>query len=139
MSNDLASTIQCKIITPINSSHHIRIDETSHIQNQRAHYAVGDTGVLTTDQVDQLGGNINITYYTLFNKKYIPTNIKNKKKAVEDIVKKLFKLQNKDSMKFILYNKDTNNKSNKLESYMAYRNKQSKKYKYRVQFIKSFE
>ena len=139
MSNDLASTIQCKIITPINSAHHTRIDETSHIQTQRAHYAVGDSGVLSADQVDQLGGNRKNGYYALCNKKRILTDAKSKKRAVEDIVKKLFKLQNENSVKFRLYNKGKSNKGksnkNKYEIYMAYRSKQSKKYKYRVQFI----
>ena len=131
MSNNLSSTIQCKIITPINSAHHSRIEDTSHIQNQRAYYALGDKGVLTADQVDQLGGNKNIDYYTFYNNKTVSTSFKSKKKAVEDIVKKLFKLQNKKSVKFKLYEK--NKKGS--ETYMAYISKQSKKYKYRVQFM----
>lgn len=137
MSDDLASTIQCKvIITPLNSAHHVRTVETIHIQNQRAHFAVGDSGVLPPDQVDQLGGNKN-RYYAICNKKHVSTNMKSKKKAVEDIVKKLFKLQSGNSVKFRLYNK-TANKSNKVnktnsESYMAYRSRQSKRFKYRVQ------
>lgn len=141
MSNDLASTINCKIITPINSPHHTRISETTDIQNQRAHFAVGDNGVLSTDQVDQLGGTIKNNFYALYNKKRISTNIKSKKKAVEDIVKKLFKLQSGNSVKFRLYNKGNsknnskNNKKDSVENYVAYRSRQSKRYKYRIQLI----
>lgn len=131
MYNNLSSTTQCKIITPINSAHHSRIDETTHIQNQRAHFAIGDKGVITPDQVDQLGGDKKIDYYTKYNNKTVSTNFKSKKRAVEDIVKQLFKLQNKKSVKFKLYEK--NKKGS--ETYIAYLSKQSKKYKYRVQIM----
>lgn len=137
MSNDLASTIQCKTITPLNTNHHTRIMETSFIQNQRAHFAVGDSGVLSADQVDQLGGTKKNRYFALCNKKRISTNMKSKKRAVEDIVKKLFKLQNNNSVKFTFHDKreKIRKKVNRGECYMAYRSRQSKKYKYRVQMI----
>lgn len=137
MSNDLASTIQCKIITPINSAHHTRIDDATFIQNQRAHFAIGDGGVPSPEQVDQLGGNNKNKYYTVFNNKRITTNARNKKQAVEDIVKKLFKLQNGNSVKFRLM-ENSRSQNSRSQNYIVHKNKVSKgskKYKYRVDLL----
>jgi hypothetical protein len=126
------NSIQHKIIVPQNTNSQISIDDVNHIQNQRIHFAIGDIGVISPDQVDnlsnQVGGNNKNRYYINYKKEKITTNKKSKKSAIEDLTKKVFKLQNKNYIKFILYDKLLKKK----ENYIVYKSKTNGKTRYQI-------
>lgn len=141
---DSNPNIQYKVIVPKNTASHTRTVDAQDVQNQRHEFSSLDHHVLSPDQTDQLGGAIpSQRFYAICKKKRINTHIKNKRGAIQDIVKKIFKLNKKEStVKFTLYEKhkagkkmNKDSKKHTTEKFYAFMNPQSKKYKYRVQQI----
>lgn len=148
---DSNPNIQYKVIVPKNTASHTRTTDALDVQSQRQEFASLDHLVLSPDQTDQLGGATpSQRFYAIFKKKRINTQIKNKKGAIQDLVKKIFKLNKGEStVKFTLYEKQKGGKKmtkdskkqkggmkkHTTERFYAFMNPQSKKYKYRVQQI----
>lgn len=110
---------QTIIINPDNSVSSQHIAAATHLHEQGTAYRIGDSLVLSPDQVEQLGSGKSINpnrYYTQVGDKTLYVEGTNKKKAISSLLYSLFKLKRGDRLNFEVENQG------KKTKYLGFKN-----------------